>query len=59
MQFIVFKDKAGHWRWQLQSANSKIIADSGEGYINKADCLHGVSLVKSAHSSPVVDGALP
>ena len=57
MKFEIFREKnsgnsllalgAGDWRWRLLAANGKIIATSGEGYINKADCLHGISLVKS------------
>lgn len=46
MQFDVFKDKAGEWRWNLKADNNKIIADSGEGYVNKQDCLAGIELVK-------------
>lgn len=34
------------WRWRLKSANHKIIA-SGQGYSNKADCLHAIELMKS------------
>ena len=45
-QFEVYKDKAGEWRWRLRASNGKIIGDSGEGYKNKQDCLHGIELVK-------------
>ena len=44
--FEVYKDDRGEWRWRFQASNSKIIADSSEGYVNKQDCLHGISLVK-------------
>jgi Domain of unknown function (DUF1508) len=30
----------------LRAANGKIIADSGEGYVSKSDCQHGIELVK-------------
>jgi len=33
------------FRWRLVT-NGNIIADSGEGYRNKADCQHGIDLVK-------------
>lgn len=59
MKFVIYKDRAGHWRWQLQAANGKIVADCAEGYVNRADAEHGITLVKSAHSAPVVDGKLP
>ena len=45
-QFEVYKDKAEEWRWRFRASNSKIIADSGEGYKEKDDCLHGIELVK-------------
>jgi uncharacterized protein len=51
--FWVLKDASGEWRWQLRAANNKIIADSGEGYHHKDDCLHGIELVKDAASVPV------
>lgn len=34
------------YRWRLVADNGRIIADSGEGYRNKADCQHGINLVK-------------
>lgn len=46
MKFELYKDKAEEWRWRLKADNGRIIADSGEGYKNKADCEHGIDLVK-------------
>lgn len=45
MAFYIYKDAQGFWRWRLVAANNKIIADSGEGYYNQNDCLHGIGLV--------------
>jgi uncharacterized protein YegP (UPF0339 family) len=53
--FQVFQDSSGEWRWHLRAANNRIIADSGEGYNNKQDCLHGISLVKNSKDAPVKD----
>ncbi len=55
MQYVVYKDTAGLWRWRLLAANHKIIADSGESYYNKADCLHGIELVKASAGAPVYE----
>ena len=44
-RFEVYKDKAWDWRWRLRSSNGRIIADSGQGYSRKEDCLHGIKLV--------------
>jgi uncharacterized protein len=44
-QFILYTDAKSEWRWRLYAANSKVIADSAEGYKNKQDCKHGARLV--------------
>lgn len=48
----VYLDQAGEWRWRLRAGNSRIIADSGEGYTKQADCLAGLALATS--EQPVV-----
>ncbi len=56
--FEIYKDKAKQFRWRLRASNGKIIADSGEGYVAKADCQHGIDLVKSdAASADVKDSS--
>jgi uncharacterized protein len=55
--YIVYKDKAGEYRWQFVSNGNKI-ADSGEGYINKADCLNGIRLMKESADAEVFDETL-
>ena len=37
----------GTWRWRLKASNGEIIAH-GEGYRNRADCVHAIGLVKQA-----------
>ena len=51
--YSIFQDASKEWRWQLSAANHRIIADSGEGYHNKQDCLHAISLVKDSKDAPV------
>lgn len=42
---VVYRDSAGEWRWQLRDkGNHEVIADSGEGYHNRADAEHGLEL---------------
>lgn len=54
--FYVSRDKASQYRWRLQANNNKIVADSAEGYVNKADCLAGIEIVKrEAPTAPVKD----
>jgi len=55
MRYIVYRDRANQWRWQLIAANNKIISDSGESYWNKADCLAGLNLNKGSTAAPVYE----
>lgn len=45
MKFVQYRDSKGEFRWRLKADNGKVIADSGEGYKNEADCNSAVSLV--------------
>ena len=43
------------WRWRLKGANNEIIA-SGESYVDHADCLRAVYLVRRTSShTPIRD----
>jgi uncharacterized protein YegP (UPF0339 family) len=53
MFYETYSDAGGYWRWRLKAANYRIIADSGESYINKNDCLAAIELVKNSKSAPV------
>jgi uncharacterized protein len=55
MRYVVYKDHAGQWRWTLFSANNRKIADSGESYYNKQDCLSAINLVKGSSNAPVYE----
>jgi uncharacterized protein YegP (UPF0339 family) len=55
MTFYIYKDRQGLWRWYLQAANNRKVADSAESYNNKQDCLHGIDLVKGAWNAPVYE----
>lgn len=53
MEYQYFTDHQNQWRWHLRAANGRIIAISGEGYINQSDCLHAINLVKGSANVPV------
>ena len=53
MKYNVYRDYLNQWRWRLKAANGKIIADSGEGYVNYGDCIHAIGLVKSSGAAPI------
>ncbi len=59
MTFHIYKDKAGEFRWHAKSDNGKIIADSGEGYKNRVDCKHAISIIKNeAKDAEIIDTTL-
>jgi uncharacterized protein YegP (UPF0339 family) len=53
--FELYKDNKKEFRWRLKASNGKIIATSGEGYVAKADCEHGIELLKKECASAKVD----
>lgn len=53
MAYYIYQDSQRQWRWYLTAANGKKVADSGEGYWNRQDCLDGIALVKSSHAAPI------
>jgi uncharacterized protein YegP (UPF0339 family) len=55
INFDIYKSGT-QYRWRLKAANGRIIADSGESYWNKQDCLAAIELVKSTNAStPTID----
>lgn len=54
MYYLLYTDVNRQWRWRLVVAgNGRIIANSGEGYHNKADCISAINLVKQSGTAPV------
>ncbi|MFI4934198.1 MAG: YegP family protein [Caulobacterales bacterium] len=53
MYYYVYLDVQGQWRWTLYAANNRKIANSGEGYFNKADCIHGLNLTADSAGVPI------
>lgn len=46
LTFELYKDKAGEWRWRLKHRNGNIMADSGEGYVRKADAKTAIETLR-------------
>lgn len=55
MKYVIYRDTNQQWRWRLIAANNRMIANSGEGYFNKTDCLSAISLVKGSATTPVYE----
>lgn len=53
MAYYKWKDASGQWRWYLQAANGRKVAESGESYVNEGDCDRGIELVKGSGDAPV------
>jgi uncharacterized protein len=54
-KFQIYKDRKGEYRWHLRARNGEIIADSNEGYSSKANCKHGIDLVREQAASAAVE----
>ena len=53
MFFHVYVDANRQYRWTLYAGNNRKIANAGEGYHNKADCLAAIALVKGSGNAPI------
>jgi uncharacterized protein len=53
MTYMYYADARGEWRWRLKASNGRVLADSGEGYVNLSDCLEAIDLVKESKDAPV------
>ena len=42
MDFDIYQDKAGKWRWTAYATNGRIVADGGQSYTRKANCQRAV-----------------
>jgi uncharacterized protein YegP (UPF0339 family) len=52
--FEIYEDAKREFRWRLKAANGQVIATSGQGYKAKADCRHGIELVRKEASQAKV-----
>jgi len=57
--FVLYRDEKREYRWKLVHDNGNIIADSGEGYVNKAGAFNGIQSVReNAPTAPLKDTTL-
>lgn len=55
--FEIYIDSAEQYRWRARADNGLTIADSGQGYMSKEDCLAGITLMRHMDNAPVKDNA--
>jgi uncharacterized protein YegP (UPF0339 family) len=48
MQFKIYRDHAGEFRWRLVAANEKTVADSAESYTRHEDAYRAAITVQTA-----------
>jgi hypothetical protein len=52
--YHLYQNSNKQWYWRYVASNGKIIADSAEGYHNKADAENGIRIMKNSGSSVTV-----
>ncbi len=55
----VYQDARDEWRWRRLAGNNKVIADSGEGYLHRVDCLDSAIAVNARPFTFVIAGDTP
>ena len=48
-----YRDEGKKWRWRFVQKNSRVLADSGEGYTRRIDAVNGCARV--TFRNPVLD----
>jgi len=59
MNFCMYRDVTGRWRWYLKAANDVRLAESGDSYWDKQTCLQAILLVKTCAIVPVNEVEAP
>jgi uncharacterized protein YegP (UPF0339 family) len=53
--FEVYKDKGGDYRFRVKDDAGTILAGSGKGYEDKADCLKIIEVIKKGAATAKID----
>ena len=40
---VIYRDKAGEYRWRVVAPNGRIVADSAEGYVRRRKAVSGLA----------------
>jgi len=52
LKYEYYLDGRSQWRWRALSSNDQIIAESGESYLQLANCLHAIDLMNDSENAP-------
>jgi uncharacterized protein YegP (UPF0339 family) len=47
-EFTIYRDSAGGFRWRLRAGNHRIVADSGESYVERSGARQAAERVRRA-----------
>jgi uncharacterized protein YegP (UPF0339 family) len=47
-EFTIYRDAGGGFRWRLRAGNNKIVADSGESYVDRRGARRAAERVRQA-----------
>jgi uncharacterized protein YegP (UPF0339 family) len=53
VQFELYKDRKGEFRWRLRHANGNILATSSESYKARSSAIKCIETVKASADTPV------
>ncbi len=53
LEFEVYRDERGEYRWRLWSENGNKIAASGEGYRSRSACMRGIEIVRGSFDAGI------
>lgn len=51
--YWMFRDRAGHWRWNFASAGGTVIAASSVAYFHKEGCVRAIRAFSGSAGIPV------
>jgi uncharacterized protein YegP (UPF0339 family) len=57
LNFEVYQDNGGDYRWRAKSSNGQVVGSSASGYKAKADCQGAIDLIKKAAPKAAVEDA--
>jgi uncharacterized protein YegP (UPF0339 family) len=56
MEFHIFKDKAGEWRWHLFGSDRQVLAESACAYGDIADCRNSIEQFRNtSRDTPIFE----
>jgi len=53
-KFEIYQDAIGDYRWRFQASNGNILAESSQGFNNRANCEHSILLLKQQISNALI-----